>query len=183
MRQEGFSFRRKPVSEQISGFTLIELLIVITILAVLGTITLIAINPLTYQTKAQHAKARVELEEIAKAAKLYGEANGSYPADVNRNIPSVFQPYFSYTSGTWPTGAFPGSVFDWDNWENQTCWDGSTGIIQITLRQISNINVIPGAEWTMFYVIKGKGVPHCSTSTTQGECINCNVIYGARKPI
>ena len=165
------------------GFTLIELLLVVTVIGILGTIVIVAINPLQYQTRARYAKAKVELEEISKAAKLYGEANGSYPADVNRDIPSVFQPYFSYSPGSWPTGPFPNSVYDWDNWENQTCWEGSSGIIQVTLRQISNVNVTAGAEWTMFHIIKGKGVPHCSTSSTQGECINCNVMYGARKAI
>ena len=166
-----------------NGFTLIEILIVTAIVGILGTLVVIAVNPAQFQTRSRYAKAKVELEEIAKAARLYGDEHGSYPPDVVRNIPSQFEPYFSYTSGSWPSGPFPNSVYDWDKWENQTCWQGSTGTIQITLRQISDLNVTPGAEWTMFYVMKGTAVPHCSTTTTQGECINCNVIYGARKPI
>jgi len=169
--------------KQSKGFTLIEILIVVAIIGVLSALVVRSVNPAQFTLKARYASAKFELEEIAKAAKLYGEATGSYPPDVVRNIPSQFEPYFGYTSGSWPTGPFPGSVLDWDNWEGQTCWEGSTGIIQVTLRQISNMNVTPGAEWTMFQVIKGKGVPHCSVSSTQGECINCAVIYGSRKPI
>ena len=149
-----------------------------TIVGVLTALVVRSVNPAQFTMKARYASAKFEIEEISKAAKLYGDANGAYPADVNLNIPSQFEPYFGYTSGKWPTGTFPGSVLDWDNWENQTYWEGSTGIIQVTMRQISGLNVVPGREWTMFHVIKGKGVPHCSTTSTEGECINCAVKYG-----
>jgi len=155
------------------GFTLIELLVVIAIIAVLASITIFAINPAELTEKSRTATAKESLASIARAAAIFSADKGSYPADVIRDIPQEFIKYLS--PGAWPGGPFPGSVYDWDNWDDQTCWDGSTHIIQVTLRQINNYK--GKTDYTLYYVIQGVGIPHCSTSTTKGECINCPSRY------
>ncbi|MEK7595007.1 MAG: type II secretion system protein [Patescibacteria group bacterium] len=155
------------------GFTLVELLTVMGMLVMLATIILVLINPSKMLEQARTAAAYESLAAIAKAAHTFSNENGYFPSDVNRNLPQEFIEYLS--PGAWPNGPFPGSVYDWDNWETQTCWDGSTGIIQVTLRQINGYQ--GKNNYTIYYVIQGIGVPHCSTTTVKGKCINCDSRY------
>jgi prepilin-type N-terminal cleavage/methylation domain-containing protein len=155
------------------GFTLIELIICIAIVAVLVTLLIIWINPPKMQERANYANTVSSLNQIAKAAQIYMATYGTLPLDANRDIPTEFMPYLG--SGPWPDGPFAGSVYDWDNWTDQTCWDGSTGIIQVTLRQVNNYK--NKTDYTLYYVIQGVGVPHCSNSATRGECLNCPSRY------
>ncbi len=161
------------LSSKNKGFTLVELLTVIAILAVLATVVIFMINPPQLIENSRVAVTKVSLEEVAKAAKMIAADSGYYPADVNRNIPTEIIQHLS--PGAWPNGPFPGSVYDWDNWDDQTCWDGSTHIIQVTLRQINDYQ--GKQDYTMYYVIKGLGIPHCSTSTDRGICLNCPSRY------
>jgi prepilin-type N-terminal cleavage/methylation domain-containing protein len=62
-----------------NGFTLIELLIVITILGVLATAVLLAINPLAQFAKARDARRKSELKQIHDALQRYYVLNGQYP--------------------------------------------------------------------------------------------------------
>lgn len=155
------------------GFTLVELLIVISIVAVLSVTLLLIINPARYIENSRYTTAKASLADIARAATIYAADKGYYPADVNRDIPTELIKYVN--PGAWPNGPFPGSLYDWDNWDNQTCWDGSTHIIQITLRQINDYK--GKTNYTLYFVIQGIGIPHCSTSTDRGECINCPSRY------
>ena len=152
-----------------SGFTLVEMLLVIAMLAILATLVVTYYNPVKLKQDHQYIATRESLINIATAARLYAEDNDDYADDVNRSIPSQFSKYIN--PGTWARGPFPGSVYDWDNWDDQTCWDGTTHDIQVTLRQVDGYK--GKTDYTIYYVIKGPGIPHCSTSTTKGECINC----------
>ncbi|MFT6361524.1 MAG: hypothetical protein ACJAV6_000683 [Candidatus Paceibacteria bacterium] len=56
---------------------------------------------------------------------LYLTENDDYPPDVSRNIPAELEEFLS--SGDWSNGAYPGSVYDWDNIP-------AHGYIQISLK-------------------------------------------------
>lgn len=151
------------------GFTLVEMLVVIAMIAILAVVTFASYNIPKTLEQSRYAATVEGLHNIATAAKMYANDKDKWAADVNRSIPSAFSTYISPAS--WAKGPFTNSVWDWDNWQNQTCWDGSTGIIQITLRQVNNYK--GNNDYTIYYVIKGVGIPHCSTASTKGECINC----------
>lgn len=155
------------------GFTLIELFVIITIMIILAILVLFFINPAKLIEKSRIANATASLESIARAATIYAAETGDFAPDVNRNIPQAFIKYLN--PATFPSGAFPGSVYDWDNWAGSACWDGSTGIIQVTLRQINDYK--GKTDYTLYYVIQGEGIPHCSNSGTRGECVNCPSRY------
>lgn len=61
------------------GFTLIELLVVITILAILAGAALPYIQ--AYVEESRVAKAKADLEEIARALAVYETREGDYPTD------------------------------------------------------------------------------------------------------
>lgn len=159
--------KNRPTRER--GFTLVEILVVITLLIIIASMVLFAINPAKVIEDSRISATKAGFNQIAKAAQIYTTQNESLPADTNRNIPVEFQPLLG--SGTWPAGPWPGSVYDWDNWSDQTCWDGSTGIIQITMRQIPKYK--SKTNYTLYFVIQGDGIPHCSDSSVKGECVNC----------
>jgi prepilin-type N-terminal cleavage/methylation domain-containing protein len=152
-----------------NAFTLIELLVVIAIIGVLAGVLFAVINPSKIIENSRTVMTKSSLQTLAKAAKLYQVDKGTFAPDVYRDIPSDFKPYLGNT--TWIKGAFPGSVYDWDNWDDQTCWDGSTHIIQVTVRQINDYQ--QKSDYVMYYVIQGAGIPHCSDANARGICLNC----------
>lgn len=66
------------------GFTLIELLVVITILAVLAGAALPYVQ--NYVEEARIAKAKTDLEEIARALAVYETREGEYEADTVKDL-------------------------------------------------------------------------------------------------
>lgn len=131
------------------------------------------IKPAQYIENSRVATTKASLQDIASAAKMYSLENGYYAPDVNRDLPMEYSKYMH--SGPGSNGPFPGSVYDWDNWDDQTCWDGSTHIIQVTLRQINDYQ--GKKDYTLYYVIQGVGIPHCSDSSARGICLNCPSRY------
>jgi prepilin-type N-terminal cleavage/methylation domain-containing protein len=63
------------------GFTLIELLVVISIIGLLASVTLVALQ--SVKTKAKETKNFVEIKEFVKALELYILDNNSYPGLFN----------------------------------------------------------------------------------------------------
>ena len=59
------------------GFTLIELLVVISIIGLLASVTLVALQ--SVKTRAKDLKVFVEIKEFAKALEIYKLENGVYP--------------------------------------------------------------------------------------------------------
>lgn len=62
-----------------SGFTLIELLIVISIIGILVTIVVIAVDPAAMIQRSNDTKSRAELNQIKTALQLYFNENNDYP--------------------------------------------------------------------------------------------------------
>lgn len=158
-----------------AAFTLIEMVIGMAILAILLTVVTVIVRPFDRIEKSAQQRAITELGEIAKAVQLFSLDEGYYPADVNRNVPPGISKYLT-SEISWPEGPIPGTVYDYDNWSNQTCTDPeASGSIQITLRQIPGRNPDGSNVWAWYYPIFGKGSPHCNDANqwNKGECVSC----------
>ncbi len=72
------------------GFTLIELLVVIGILAVLLSVTLIAINPARQFSQANNTKRRTDINTILNAVNQYMSDNsGTVPASITNTVQNI----------------------------------------------------------------------------------------------
>lgn len=81
---------KKFLSAPRKGFTLIELLVVIGILAILLTITLIAINPQRQFQQANNTKRASDVNEILNAVHQYAADNkGQLPAGITNAVQNV----------------------------------------------------------------------------------------------
>jgi type II secretion system protein G len=72
------------------GFTLIELLVVISIISLLASVVLAALN--SARSKARDAKRMSDLHQIQLALELYYNANGSYPSSFCESVFIASQP-------------------------------------------------------------------------------------------
>ncbi|MCA9382365.1 prepilin-type N-terminal cleavage/methylation domain-containing protein [Candidatus Dojkabacteria bacterium] len=158
-----------------NGFTLIEVIIVIALLAILSGSVFLVVKPFDLIEETRYERSITELTSIGKALELWVTIEGQYPPDVNRDLPNGIERYLN-TAPIWPKGPYPGSVYDYDNWTGQTCIDpAASGSVQITLRQVPGFNPDGSNVWALYYVIAGKGTPHCSNANewNKGTCINC----------
>ena len=156
------------------GFTLIEVLIVITILGILITSTFLAIRPVERFRAAQETRAKVALNNIAKAVKLFNTDNeGAYPAEVD-GIPLELEPYLNDLAQL-EEGPWTGSYYDYDNYTGVSCVDPEADdSIQVSIRDVPYHNPDGSNDWTIYVIIEGKGTPNClGASWNMGECINC----------
>lgn len=162
------------------GFTLIEFLIVIAIIGILATI--VVINVRQSRESGYFVAAKQELGSIAQSLELYAaDHNRAYPPDVNRDMPPGLEKYLA--PGNWPKAPWPGSVYDWDNWN-----DPITGekIYQISIRfcplgEPENCK-FPNQDWaegfdidsSVYYCILGLCRSHIGQSIDHpGYCVNC----------
>jgi prepilin-type N-terminal cleavage/methylation domain-containing protein len=70
-------FKKTPASRKIRGFTLVELVVVITILAILGTIGFLSIGG--YSSKARDSARVGDVAQASKSLDLSMVVSGSYP--------------------------------------------------------------------------------------------------------
>ncbi|MBI2607411.1 MAG: type II secretion system protein [Candidatus Doudnabacteria bacterium] len=172
--------KRDRTRRSLTGFTLIELLVVIAIIGVLAAVILGNIR--RSKEQAYYARAAGEAKSIAAAIQLYISDNGDYPADANRNLPPGLEAYLP--AGEWPKGPWPGSVYDWDNWQDpDNQWQR---IYQISIRfcEIGAPETcqFPNIEWaedfavnsSVYYCLEGACRPHIGEPIGYpGKCINC----------
>lgn len=105
-------FKRKlAVKKSGAGFTLIELLVVISIIGLLASVVLVALNGA--RQKARVAKRVADLKQIATALELYNSDNNSYP---NTNYPTgaTWRSQCAWNSSPFFTPNLPPSKVIWD---------------------------------------------------------------------
>ena len=162
------------------GFTLIELLIVIAIIGILSSLVISGMRHA--RETAYLAKAKKELRSIHESIELYRTDHwGNYPPDTNRDVPPGLERYLG--PGIWPDAAWPGSVFDWENWN-----DPSTGekIYQISIRFCPlgkpDECRFPVRSWaknfdinsSVYYCLLGACRSHINRPIDHpGYCVNC----------
>lgn len=168
-----------------TGFTIVELLIVIVVIAILAAIAIVAYTGI--QKRAYYNRAVSESSSIARAVRMYQADRGTYPADVERNIPVAI---FDYTGNEaapahWPTAPWPGSVYDYDQ------FIGSDGreVVQVSIRfcpiggTIADCN-FPDEPWaadfdlqsSAYWCITGicKAHPSSLSDDHPAYCMNCD---------
>lgn len=165
-----------------NGFTLIELLIVI---AIVGILSSTVINTLGgARNKAHLSRALADFNAFNVALQMYlDEHDGVYPPDTSRDLPAEVIDYFA--SGTWPRPSWPGSVYDWENWDDPD--NPGERIYQVSIRfcpaggDISTC-VFPNESWasdfdvnsSVYYCIDGSCRAHVSeVYNYPGFCVNC----------
>ncbi|MFH1187172.1 MAG: type II secretion system protein GspG [Candidatus Levyibacteriota bacterium] len=80
----------RKTSFSVLGFTLVELVTSIAILAILATISIAVLDPITQFHKANDARIKSDLSQIEKSLEQYYEDNSKYPdATANYKIDSL----------------------------------------------------------------------------------------------
>ncbi|NTW62398.1 prepilin-type N-terminal cleavage/methylation domain-containing protein [Candidatus Saccharibacteria bacterium] len=165
------------------GFTIVELLVAIVVVAILVVISVITYSGVTARTFVTRAQS--ELSALSKATTMYRSINGNYPPDVSRDIPSDVVQYIttSNSKNNWPTGPWPGSVYDYDYFldsDNQE-------VVQISIRfcpQGGHLNdcKFPNESWakdfgvdsSAYWCIEGACRAHPNRPIDYpGYCLNC----------
>lgn len=168
------------------GFTLIEMLVVIAILAILSAI----LYPkfLGTKEKAYYARTLSEYDSMRVALEMYKvDHGGAYPPDVDRDVPPGLGAYLAgNTISSWPDAPWPGSVYDWENWQDPD--NADKRIYQISIRFCPAGGTLsqckfPNESWaanfgvnsSVYYCIKGACRSHINEAITYpGYCVNCN---------
>ena len=161
------------------GFTLIELLIVIAIIGILATVMMASL--IKAKKKAYTAKASAELRNMAIGMKMHLIDYADYPADVAPGIKPANMDQFMNTGG-WPTsGAWPDSVYDWDNWPAQGSFSDTKQISVRFCRNGINNSCMPNESWAnnfttqsaFYYCIEGDCRAWEASDSVPGYCLNC----------
>lgn len=173
------------IDKKRKGFTLVEMLIVIGIITLLSPIVIVSFQKAfdkTYETRAL-----AELRSFESALYIYLIDNEEFPEDVDRDLPVDIKDYLS--PGNWPKAPWPGSVYDWDNWEPDDLIHSPNDkrVVQISIRfcpiggPITKCN-FPKQEWAnnfdvdsgFFYCIQGACRSHSARPLDYpGYCVNC----------
>ena len=161
------------------GFSLIELLVVIAIIGILASVVLVSIR--SARESAYFARAQSEMKNIATALEFYLDEYGVYPDDADRDLPPGIEEFLG--PGEWPDAPWPGSVYDWEAWEDPETGDE---IHQISIRfcplgQAENCH-FPNQDWaedfdyysSVYFCLEGVCRSHINRPVDHpGYCVNC----------
>ncbi len=89
----------QSLSSRAAGFTMIELLIVITILGILATAVLSAINPLEQINRGRDTGTQSDAEQLINAVDRYNAFQGYYPWVIGENLVFEIPTLTTLTSG------------------------------------------------------------------------------------
>jgi prepilin-type N-terminal cleavage/methylation domain-containing protein len=184
IRKKIHTTNSKKRTSQYSGFTLIELLIVVAIVGILYAIVLSSLQK--QRDNAYKSTTKDSFNQMNIALQQYlNQSNGVYPPDVARDLPAEIKEYLGKNdSDEWPSAPWPGSVFDWDNWDI-----GGQRVVQISVRFCPAGGPLsacrfPNEPWAAnfgvnsayYYCIEGACRSHSSEPITYpGYCVNCAV--------
>jgi prepilin-type N-terminal cleavage/methylation domain-containing protein len=164
------------------GFSLMEILIVIGIIAILGAVIYAPLK--SARDKAYVGRSKMEFNSLNNALELYKIDHGDYPADVNRGLPNGLEAYLA--GENWPSAPWPGTVYDWDNWEDPE--SSGERIIQFSIRfcdigETDPANCLfPQEGWAenfdinsaVYYCVEGNCRSHIGQPVDYpGYCVNC----------
>ena len=162
------------------GFTLAELLVVVAIIGILSSVTISILSET--RDRALLSQALSEIKSIYNAIMIYRTEYREFPADVTRDLPSGLEEFLG--PGFWPKGPWPGSVYDWDNWDDPD--EPGRQIIQISVRFCPAGDPaacrFPPDPWAenfdyhsaVYYCIEGNCRSHVSQPADHpGLCLNC----------
>lgn len=161
------------------GFTIIEILIVVVVIGILAMICYTSYYGI--KEKTYYTRALAEFKVMRAAAERYYLDHDEYPADVARDLPPGLEAYVSDSEGRdWPHAPWPGSVYDWDAYENH-----GVQTYQISIRfckQNGSECHFPRADWakdfdrhsSLYYCIYGNCKAHPQMPDDHpGYCVNC----------
>lgn len=162
------------------GYTLVELLITISIIAILARIILPVFGDA--REKAYFVRSQQEFLSIYQSLISFRDAHGYFPADANRDIPPGLEEFLA--PGIWPDAPWPGSVYDWDRYDDPD--RPGREIMQISIRfcpigQPAKCK-FPDRDWaenfdinsSVYYCIEGACRAHPSRPLNHpGYCVNC----------
>ncbi len=128
--------------KNIRAFTLIELLIVVAIIAVLGSATVVVLNPVEIMKNSRDSTRTSDLDSVKKATDLYDFEFSSYssvlPNVVYTSLPDTSSACSSYSLPALPSGW----TYNCVNAANLQKTDG-TGWIPISFNSMSKGSPIP----------------------------------------
>lgn len=130
------------------GFTIVEIETVVAIVATLAV--LIVVGVINHRHRANYAKAYIDMESIADAARMIKQETGSWPVDESGTTPynsTGLQEYYPK-----PTPPCSGWFYDWENWMAPLV--GLRDIIKVSLR---NPNAIL-ADSVVYHYCLSKGM-------------------------
>jgi general secretion pathway protein G len=164
-----------------NGFTIVELLIVIVVIGILSALVLNSFK--SFKEKAYFSRAKSEFKTMEKALEMYRIDEGQYPDDVNRDIPPGIEVYLEKKDlDRWPNGPWPGSVYDYDAFDNSGTPTYQISIRFCTIGQPDTCR-FPKVDWaedfeinsSVYFCLDGNCKAHPSeVDSYPGKCVNCN---------
>ncbi len=170
-----------------AGFSLVELLIVIAVIAVLAVI--VGVYVAGGRERSYFTRSNAEFGTIANALNLYIAKYNDYPADVSRDLPAGLSEFIAKDAQgqDWPDAPYPGSVYDYENWQINNGSGETVHTLQVSIRfcppgGLLSTCKFPNEEWAkdfgvnsaLYYCIEGLCRAHNSQAATYpGYCVNC----------
>lgn len=167
------------------GFTMVEITVVIVVLGILAGIVYTVGMP-RWRERTYYLRATGEMNAMGNAMVLYASKYNDFPADVNRNIPAGIKEFLQGQNlgDGWPDAPWPGSVYDYDNWDVsgdkiyqisvRFCTAGDTATCKKNFPKEPWVTSSWDSYSAVYYCIKGKCRSHEDKPINHpGYCINC----------